>query len=122
MRNRYEDDTSRRGVLIADAILAVLSGSFLLIYKTTIHPAICISICLVAAGLLIGLFFNSYGYWAVTLIFSWVWAAIAGAIAFLASSEDTTWGIVIGCYAFLLGLYMHGIIGRIKYWIGGRAG
>jgi len=114
MGYREEQEASHKGVLIADALLTIISGSFILIYKTDIHPAICISICTVLTAILIGVFRTYIGYWIAAVIFGFIWAAIAGAAAYLISSEDMIWGVVIAVYAFLFALFLHGVFGKLK--------
>lgn len=114
MREREEHEASHRGILTADALLTIASGSFVLIYKTDIHPAICISIFVALAAVLIGVYQTYIGYWIVTVVFGCIWAAIAGTAAYLISSNDMTWGVVIAIYAFILAVLLHGVFGKIK--------
>lgn len=105
-------DYSDKRVVMFDILLTIIVSSIALAGAFKMHKAIAIGISVVLGLILFYIFRTKVGFFIVTIFFSAIWALVSGSIAYLISSEDKTWGIVVGIFAFIFSLGSHGLAKR----------
>lgn len=105
----YENSHTGIGLMIFELIVTMICLNGVLELSTIkIHAAIRLVICIIAAIIMLIIFYSSrIGCIVISIFYSVIWTLITGSITSYFTQKDTIWMIVIGVITFLISIAVH---------------